>query len=418
MLRIDRIAIGILICGYVMLIPSIQHVKFIDELCAMLLGTLAFTDCIVNNNWRRYTLLWVIIAIITFYAVYSLTIVHYNTPKAIFVDWIIEHKPFIPFIVFLAIRPRFTSADKQIIRAISIVNIIICVIALASGNTVTKAVLFHVSYGGIVIYISALFYLFCGIDNEGKISRRDLAITIIFLTCGLLCTRSKYYGAYVVSLFMLFAYRPGMLKAVTVKHVISLVVIIALVIAVAWSKFEYYFLTGNSDTFDPETVESFARPVLYLTGGLILVDHIPFGSGLASFATFASADSYSNLYYEYGINNVYGLSEQMHDFMCDAFYPSLAQFGFVGLVLFIYFWRYAYKRLRALIRHNASRYKYAFIIGSLIICHLLIESTSSTTLTQSCGMMEMCLLGMICAQGQELQAKPAADANDCRKRII
>lgn len=68
---------------------------------------------------------------------------------------------------------------------------------------------------------------------------------------------------------------------------------------------------------------------MYLHGFTILFDYFPFGSGLASFASFPSAENYSSLYYEYGLNNIGGLSPDMPDFICDAFYPTLAQFGII-----------------------------------------------------------------------------------------
>ena len=89
---------------------------------------------------------------------------------------------------------------------------------------------------------------------------------------------------------------------------------------------------------------------MYLHGFTILFDYFPFGSGLASFASFPSAENYSSLYYEYGLNNIGGLSPDMPDFICDAFYPTLAQFGIIGVILFITFWVYTYRFLRMMIR--------------------------------------------------------------------
>ena len=79
--------------------------------------------------------------------------------------------------------------------------------------------------------------------------------------------------------------------------------------------------------------------MLYVTGGQILLDYFPFGSGLASFASNASAVNYSTLYYDYGLDKVWGLSPSKTDFICDAYYPSLCQFGVVGVCLFIYLWK-------------------------------------------------------------------------------
>ena len=128
---------------------------------------------------------------------------------------------------------------------------------------------------------------------------------------------------------MLFVYRPGTVNFKSVRNVVVATLAFVLVVLVAWKKIEYYFITGNSDTFDPDVMETYARPVLF--GGMVLVlaDHLLLGSGLATYATYSSGPdvSYSDLYYDYGINLLWGLSPTYGDFIADTFYPELAQFG-------------------------------------------------------------------------------------------
>ena len=337
MLRIDRICVYIIMLGLIFIIPGIQFVTYLDEFCAMMFGVVAFLDCVVNQNWRKYNLLWIILAVMSLYAIYSVTMVDFNVPQAILLDWIISVKPFLPFIVMFAVAPKFTEADKKIIRVVSLINATILSIAFMCGYSVVEAIVFHVTYGGTIIFASVMFYLYCSIDSNGKVSKQAISVAIFYLTAGLLCTRAKYYGIYVLSLYFIFAYRPGILRHLTPKRTIGLLAIAALVLAVSWHKIEYYFLVGNSGTFDPTVVQSFARPVLYATGFLILLDFFPFGSGLGSFATYASEKYYSGVYYYYGIDKVWGLSPSYSNFICDAYIPSLAQFGVVGLILFICF---------------------------------------------------------------------------------
>lgn len=420
MLRVDRICVYIIMLGMVFIIPGIKFITYLDEFCAMLFGGIAVLDCIVNGNWRKYKLLWIIMSIITLYAVYSLTMVRFNVPRAIFLDWVISVKPFIPFIVMFAIAPKFTQADKKIIKVICLLNAAVLSAAFLCGHNVVQAVVFHVTYGGTTIFMSMMLYLYCSIGSDRQISKRALTIAIVFLTFGLLCTRAKYFGIYVLSLYFLYAYRPGVLRHLTLTRLIGLLMIAGLVIAVSWHKIEYYFLTGNSGTFDPTVAESFARPVLYATSFLIFLDFFPFGSGLASFATHASEHYYSDLYFYYGIDKVWGLSPSYPNFICDAYYPSLAQFGIIGLILFMFFWRYCYKFLRIFIRQNATKYRFSFVIGSLIICFIMIECTSGNTFTQIVGTFAMALLGMLCAQGRELyesQSNSECDATQEKLQI-
>ncbi len=403
MTRTDRICVWIMIAGLALLVPSYQYAKFCDELCSMALLGVAALDCVVNGNWRRYRLLFLIIAVMTFYAAYSVLFRHYNTPAYILVDWIIEIKPYIPFCVFLAVRPRLTNVEKQLIKFVSIVNAVAVCIILACGETVVETALHHITYVGLTLFVSAMMILYCSMKEDGSVDLRSIALTLLILTAGLATTRAKYYGIYVLSLFFLTAYRPGMMRSLNAWKVAGAIALLGAVIAVSWSKIDFYYLSGGSDKFDRSVAESFARPVLYATAGLILIQQFPFGSGLASIATYASQQNYSTLYYEYGIDKVYGLSPQTGYFICDAFFPSLAQFGVIGVALYAAFWAFVYSYIRKMIRSGYKCFRYPVAIGILIILHIFIESTSGNTFTQPSGMMVLCLLGIICGNAADIK---------------
>ena len=395
MLRLDRICASIFIVAFALQLPGETLLTFADELIAAILGMLAVADCLFNRAWKRYTLLWAIMSVVTFYAVYSLTWVHYNSLRAIVVDWIIQLKPFVPFIVFLAVKPVFSKAQLQTLRVIAIINAAASTILLFMPGYVIRATVGHISVPGIVLLLSSVVYaLSCGNDYRRGINPY---IIVAMLCAGLMCTRSKYYGMFIIALFFFFMYSPGILRRISWRRYALLALLPLLVIIVGWSKFSYYFLTGNSNSYDPEVLESYARPVLYATGALIIADHIPFGSGLASFASWASIDPYSNIYHEYGISKVYGLSPERPWFICDAFYPSLAQFGIIGIILFAWFWIYIISLLKKLIRSNPVRYHLDFACGWSIIFFILIESIASTTFVKTEGMCAMMMLGLICA---------------------
>ena len=98
-----------------------------------------------------------------------------------------------------------------------------------------------------------------------------------------------------------------------------------------WAKFNAYYVQG----FQADDQE-IARPATYETGVKIMFqDYIPFGSGLGSFGTAAAAKEYSPLYFKYQLNNIWGLDPSNPMFLADAFYPTLAEFGIVGLFFFL-----------------------------------------------------------------------------------
>ena len=244
-----------------------------------------------------------------------------------------------------------------------------------------------------------------------------MLFTVAMLIIGLGCTRSKYYGEFILAIFFILLYKPGMMRNFKLQHALLIIVVLGLVVAASWSKISFYFITGNSDTFDPDVAQSYARPVLFATAGLILVDHFPFGSGLASFASYASAEHYSNLYYEYGINNVWGLSEDYNDFICDAYFPALAQFGFVGVILFVVLFSWIYSKLRLIIRANGKKYRIPFSIGVMCISFVMIESVGSTFFVQTSGMLIMILLGLTASLSRDADVVESVAITKNRKSL-
>lgn len=417
-INLERIFAWVFIIMLAFLIPNAHIIKFVDELCYMTLACLCLVDCVLNNRWRQYGLFWVIIGVMAFYVVYSMTQVHFNTKGAILRDFIIEMKPYMAFACMLAIAPKFTLSEKKILRWIALINTAICFLITFGGASLVQIVAFHPVYQGTTIFLNSMIFLYVSLDEKGQISRDTLYIVTAMVLSGIVCTRSKYYGECVLTLFFFYIYKPGIIRHLNMKYAIVIVSLIVIIIAVAYQKIDYYFLSPSegSVSFDPDELSGFARPVLYATGILIMADHFPFGSGLASFASFPSTKPYSGVYGEYGIDQVFGLSEAMPDFICDAYYPLLAQFGVVGVVLFVLFWVYCCKYLRYIIRLDPKRFKYPFIIGSLMICFVLIESIGGTAFAQGAGVTAMMLLGIICGHSLKLMKKETEIINSEKQK--
>ena len=152
---------------------------------------------------------------------------------------------------------------------------------------------------------------------------------------------------------------------------------------VIWDKFNLYFIQGTEED------SGVARPLFYITSFKILIDYFPFGSGLASFANNASGIFYSPLYYKYDLWQVWGCTPAYPDFVADAFYPNLAQFGIVGVLLFFYF---LYKRYNEITRlKNVDRY----ILGLIVLITILFESVADTMILSNRGVLFFLILGML-----------------------
>lgn len=397
------------------LIISCEYVKFADEIvCALLCGLVAL-DCYANG-WKgvkRYKPLWLLVLFISFYAVYSVLFCHYNTPKYIISDLISQIKPFMPFLIVKQMGVRLRPDLKYIAKYLCIVNTFLMIVFYVWGRGELILPFGHIAYLGGICMVSGLLYVFCSLDSDGKISQKDLLTAFSILAVGLICGRSKYFGQFVVCIALFLWYRQGLLSHITFKHVISVFAILSLVILVAWNKIQYYFVQGAMDMLENDSLEafsdSFARPMLYVTGGQILLDHFPFGSGLASFASNASAVSYSTLYYDYGLDKVWGLSPAKTDFICDAYYPTLCQFGIVGVIWFVLFWRWILKLLAEQEKLQGLRFHYPYIIGLSLIVFILIESIGGTSFIQAAGLQSMMILGLLLTDNTEKQITENAE---------
>ena len=394
MLSINKIYCWLFVFALLIQIPSIHLLKFLDELLVVFMMCLVFLDVVVNKQFKKYNLLWVITGIMLFYAIYSLTWVSYNTPKAVLYDFIAQMKPFCYFCVSYAVVPKFSNQMKTILRVICIMISIIVLFSVVSG--LVEQVLFHPAYVGLLSLLAFCVYLLASIDEHGKVAKKDVVISLILLTIGLTSTRAKFYGEYVFILYLLFFYVPGSLKKMKISHLIIALVSLCLILVVAWNKIDYYFISGGEVdmAFDEDLLSSFARPVMYASMFPILGMHLLFGSGFASFGTYASSTSinYSNLYSVIGIDNVWGLSRDFDSFICDAYYPSLAQYGLIGLVLFIVLYVWMYKKLSLYIYITGKVY---YLIGLVIIVALLIENIAATSFNQGAGAMCMMILGYL-----------------------
>ena len=102
----------------------------------------------------------------------------------------------------------------------------------------------------------------------------------------------------------------------------------------------------------------------------------------------------------------------MPDFICDAYYTSLAQYGAVGIVLFVYFWVWLYRNLRAMTRTPDPRWRYPFIVGASVLVFELVELTTGTAGVTSAGVAALFLLGLISASGNGLRQQQKKKKNE------
>ena len=383
------------------MVIGLNFVMFTDEFICMLFLAFSILVCVKEGMEAVYQhkLLWILLGIMAFYVIYSIVFVHYNSPRYILSDLISQFKPFIPFLVIYSMGLNLCDRFKPVAKIFCIINALLMIVFYIIGNGELMLAFGHIAHIGGICMVSAMCYLFCSTDGNGQITIRDLSIAVLILTIGLISGRSKYFGEYIICIMLLVFYRPGMFRQITFGRLLIIITVIILVFVVAWSKIQYYFVQGVADMVDKDNLEaygdSFARPILYVTGAQILLDHFPFGSGLASFASAASADNYSSLYYDYGLDKVWGLSPKYSSFVCDAYYPTLCQFGIAGLCIFFFFWRWILSILAKKELMIREHFRVNYIIGVSLITFVLIESIGDTNFLSPTGVTAMMILGML-----------------------
>ena len=198
---------------------------------------------------------------------------------------------------------------------------------------------------------------------------------------GLFTDRSKFYTEFILFVFIGFFWK----KARISWHLIVPIIFLAVLsIIVNFEKFSLYFVSGIDS--------GVARSLLYFNAISILKDFFPFGSGFGSYATDTSGKYYSDMYYKYDLDTVYGLSELDYgtdsNFFSDTFYPVLiGEFGLIGIVLFVFFWIKRYYN----ILHNDFNIKFFFFL----LFFILVESIASPTFVTMTSLPLMFIIAMM-----------------------
>lgn len=361
-----------------------------DEICALLLLIMFIYSIFKSKDWAFNKAFLFTIFIFIFYTGYSLFIGS-NTKTAIFTDLIIQMKPYLAFFAVYQLKPVFSKNQKKLLRDICLVFWFILLpiglIGLVDPFFIGK-VMKHPTYYVAAIVALSLTYLFCG-----NYSYKERIIFLIMLSIGLASTRSKFYGFFALATVVILYFGKATNIKFSFKNILILLGTVAIICYVAWGKIQLYFIQGLTGEVEKDLI---ARYVLYATSINIFIDYMPFGSGLASFATHASGAYYSDIYAKYGIEHVWGISKSVWDFIADTYYPSLAQFGVAGIFLYAFFWIYILKKA-FLFFLQSKKAKY-ITIALLITGYITIENVADASITSNRGLFMMMLLGLVMAE--------------------
>ncbi len=316
----NNLFFAFLVAGYIFDVILYDYIDFTsaDELMALFL--LFFSGLIINErrNIKEMIPLFVVLIIFLFYTTYSFSI-HSNIPKAILKDLLIQIKPFLAFYCTYLIAPSFTTSQKRLIVVMCLTSSLMMLgIGLSNGIFLFFG---HQSYFAKAIIATAFLYLYCCSDNW-----EDMLVFILILCIGFFSTRAKFYGFCGIAIFLILLYKAGIEIKFNISGCLIAICVLAIAVWLGKDKIILYYVDGMMNSR-----EMWSRPAMLLTSLRIFIDYIPFGCGLASFASFVSGEYYSSIYEAYGISHLWGISKSNPAYVADAYYPVLAQFGIIGV---------------------------------------------------------------------------------------
>lgn len=346
----------------------------VDEVMTILL--FVYTLWMYGNNrsinrrpWKEFM---VCIGLIAFYTVYSL-LFGANVAGGVWLDLMQEIRPYTIIYCTWILNPRFTKKQKKWMLGTMVLTLFSWILyhpATFESQNAEFPVL-----GQLAICTGMSWYLFT------KETKRNRNIALLLVLTGMLAPKFKFMGEVVCFIAFVFFIKQR-LNFKSPKTMIYVVLLVTVILMVTWTKFDAYYISGMSN-------DDLARPMTYKTSLKILFDYWPFGSGMGSFACNGAWQYYSPLYFKYNLDGIWGLSPNAGGFICDAYYPTLAQFGFVGVFFFCWFWK---RRLAAFDIIADMRY---YRVAMITFCCLAIEQTADSSWLSGKG-MGYCMLIALC----------------------
>lgn len=357
-----------------------------DEILTVLLLCYAFMkQRFLVKDKGRTTEINIYIGLMIFYLVYSL-LIQVTTFRGVYLDLLQQLRPYAVFYLTWMMAPDFSPKQKKRIKWVMLFSFFGYLILFKIKPSVVTP------YGGgesaalgqIALCCAMVYYLF------SKQTKRNRNIAILIMLLGLISGKSKYFGECVVFIALVIFVK-SKINFTSISTLLKVAALGCVVIFFTWTKFNAYYVEGFQDD-----AQEMARPLTYETGMKIMFqDYIPFGSGFGSFGTAAAAKEYSPLYYKYQLNTIWGLSPENPMFLADAFYPTLAEFGIVGLFFFLWFWK---KRLWECNKiPNIVYYRMAL----MAILALALESTADSSYLSGKGMGYFMVLALCLNSGRQ-----------------
>lgn len=230
-------------------------------------------------------------------------------------------------------------------------------------------------YGWFMLLISIIYYVYYK-ETGNKV---HLYKFVIYALAACMSMKVKVF----VSIICIIAFDAFILQQKKIssnKIIISLIAIITVFCAFGSIIFDTYNMYFTDSTGS-------ARFAL-LSGSLkILKDFFPIGVGFSKYGSYYPRIHYSEWYYEYGLNTVWGLRPGETFFGTDTFWPAImGETGFLGIIVYVLLLYSIYHALKRIFDKTRDLENTEMIIpclGLLVFIQTLVESTGEPIFNSS-----------------------------------
>lgn len=220
-------------------------------------------------------------------------------------------------------------------------------------------------YGWFMMFVAILYY------SEFKMTKKkkNLVVFLIYSVLAITSIKIKVIAGLVcvvfVDLFIIDKKRISSNKIIALGSGVAVVLVF----------FGKYIFENVSKYILGTTTEVSARYTLLNRSFKILIDYFPFGVGFGKYGSWYARVNYSEYYYKYDCNTVYGLTPSNPKFATDTFWPSvIGETGVFGTLLYIYFLASVLKRqyrvildfTRSVFTRGVAHFGFLVLIQSIV----------------------------------------------------
>lgn len=235
--------------------------------------------------------------------------------------------------------------------------------------------------------ITCAIIIIADLSFKKRISLKDMIVIWCALSLAVFTLRGKAIAATIAIVVMYVT------LFVVKKHakVIGTLGGAAAAIMVGWDQFSFYFGVAA------QARDDFIRAKLLRDSISLAKQFFPLGTGYGTFGSNIAAEHYSPLYIAMGYSGLAGGSKEENYALSDSFWPIvIAQFGWIGLLLFAYFAIGLVRKVFELYKIN----RYLFWAGISVIIYEVIASTAESAFFHPVAIPLFCVLGLIINCGE------------------